>query len=122
MCKQCVWLFIWSPLFSPCTEPPVFLLHSFLVHPFPNVERAVDDFDASSATGIQKPTRIDIDEIQFVQIQSYRSAATLDLSVQIVELLISKFTTELNSSAASDRNAFHFQRHLRTASAVRKCK
>jgi hypothetical protein len=69
--------------------------------------------DPSSDTGTQKPNCIDIHEIQFVQIQSHLRANALDLSAQIVELLISKFTAKPDSSAAFHRKVFYPQSHLR---------
>src|SRR5215469_1592277 len=98
---------------SELSNPSVFSL-SFSVHPFPNVRRAVNDFDPLSATGIQKPNGIYVHQIQFVQIQSHLWAATLNLRPQIVELLISKFTAKSDSSPTSHRRAFHPQRHLRS--------
>jgi hypothetical protein len=76
-----------------------------------------------SATGIQKPNCIDIHENQFVQIQRHLWVTTLDLSAQIVELLISKITAKPDSSAASHRKAFNPQSHISgPASAHKKCK
>src|SRR5262249_40600048 len=96
-------------------NPSVFFPLSFSVHPFTNVERAINKFDPLSDTGIQKPNCIDIHQIQFVQVQNHLCRATLDLSAQIVQLLISKFTAKPDSSAASDRKPLHPQRHLRTS-------
>ena len=106
--------FMASPLLRLCATDPSVFLRSFSVHPFPDVGRAVNDFDSLSATGIQKPNCIDINETQFVQIQSHLWAATLDLGAQVVQLLTSKFTANSESSAASHRNAFNPQRHLRS--------
>jgi hypothetical protein len=69
--------------------------------------RAVNDFDPLSGTGNQKPNCVDVHEIQFVEIQSHLWTATLDLSAQVIELLISKFTAKPDSSAAPHRKAFH---------------
>lgn len=81
----------WCFLLTTFASDPSVFLRSFSVHPLPNVGRAINNFDPSSDAGTQKPNCIDIHEVQVAQIQSHLPANALDLSAQIVELLISKF-------------------------------
>jgi hypothetical protein len=50
----------------------------------------VDQLDVVSLAGIQKPNRIDVDEVQVAQIQNHRPTIAFDLRPQPAELFTSK--------------------------------
>jgi len=93
---------------------------ALLKHPLPDVGQAVHHFDIPCLTGTQKPNCIDVHNVYFIQIQNDPWPTVLDLGAQVIELLRSKFTAQVNPRPPFPRNSLHSQCHL--VSPVAKCK
>ena len=90
----------------------LFRLTSLLQHPFPDVGRTVQDRDALCLTCIEKTNTVEIDEIQFLQIQNDWRFAALDFGFDLIQVPNSKFTAKPNPPL----DLFNPQRHLLTGS------
>jgi hypothetical protein len=81
---------------------------SLLLHPFPDVSRAVQDRNTCRLTRNEKTNAIQIDEIQFLQIQNDGRFAALDFRLDFIQLTNSKFAAEPNRPL----DPFNPQRHF----------
>jgi hypothetical protein len=84
---------------------------SFPGHPFPDIRRAVQHWDALHLTRIEKTNTFDIHQIHLLQIQSYSWSGTLDLRLHLSQVLRSKRPAQTNPRSALARTPFNPQRH-----------
>src|SRR5437016_7719852 len=89
----------------------VFRSASLLLHPLPDVWRAVQDRDPCRFTHVEKTNTFDIQEIEFLQIQRNAWSTTLDLRLQLIKVLRPKLPAQTNARPALTRNPFDLQRH-----------
>src|SRR3984893_2747293 len=84
---------------------------SLLKHPFPDVRRTVQDRHACRLTRVEKTNALDIHKIEFLQIQRDAWSATLDLRLQLINVLRSKLPAQTNPYLSLASNRSDLQRH-----------
>jgi hypothetical protein len=85
----------------------------FLKHPFTNVRCAILQMDTLGLTRVQPPDSMDVDKVNFLEVQKYRRCNPSDFSTHLLEVRKSKFTGQAKSGLALLTNAYDFQRQCR---------
>jgi hypothetical protein len=80
---------------------------SFSEHPLLDIRRTVQHREAVRHAGVEKANGFDIHEMHLFQIQSYSWSGTLDLILQLIELLSPKLTAQPDLRSASTRKPFN---------------
>src|SRR5262249_32680258 len=101
-----------------CSFPPVngtlFCAYSwrlsFARHPLSYIQRTVQRRDSLGLTLVKKANAFDVHKGYLFQVQSRSRSATLELSVQHIDVLRSKLPAHANPGSVPIRNAFNSQR------------
>jgi len=94
-------------------DPDLSPLIAFFTDPVAYVGRAVDKRDTCYFTAPEKSNRLNIDQVQFLQVQHDLCSALPNLLLQLGQVLRAHPTYQSNSRAVPVGVLLNFQRHAR---------